>query len=957
MDSRSPICSFYLRNGCARGQQCRFYHPPNTIAHAPLTLAPSTFSTNANRLCVHFVRGDCRFGDRCRDRHVVPDSPAAELKSPILISPVSSKVTPTDKYIDDAAICLYFRQGSCRFGDQCRLLHTPEALKTASLLSISSTGLQPSNEQSWSASKAGKVSVFGPCKFFVQGRCTQGAACLFPHVAPVQPAPVEIKTNSTSGAARYAPSATAITEDAADENHSQDDLPSNSQIALTFSDPRNVHSTGSGEDSIISRQFLGCSVQFSSGASIDSVITAFESPRIIISNLPLTMTQAELIELTERHGDLKTANLTERVSAATATALVEYTSPDHASMAVKKLDGKKLGALKLSVRLDLRRGASGAAVLQSNKVKLTWFAPSRVAWAHFDSISAAKAVAQRINGQEYDGRKVSATFQTPSPFQRTSFAVELKGLPVHVTQTRLSRWCLTGSLKIGQLSYDEQASLEEIQSLLRRHGALDAFDVLPNLTASRTKITAFAQFGTAEAAADAVNALHRKSQAFLRYSTIYLDVVHAVKGVLPKAQYVVIKEDLERLCATLEGCKMRFYDRGDAGELLDSVGYRIYGANAKAIGRAKLQLDRLLDGEILISDVTTGGALWDEYFQSSDGRTFLDTCDEVGIFVKTDPRTRVVRLFGPSNARSQARARILVRLAIIKGQRHSIPLERGILPEVMNRMHALQEAAGSAELSLNVVARTLVVRGDDVHVERVRRAVASLSSSSGVLSDDACCPVCFCDVSDPSVLPCGHSYCRSCLQLLLLSSAGPDFSLSSLVCIQSVDRDSQQVACGNAIPTSVLRDLLSPPEETRLLTAAFLAHIHARPDEFHYCPTPDCEVVYRTGRAGAVLQCPVCVARICPACHCEFHEGMSCAEYHDNVSGGHEAYNKWRLENGIKPCPKCKADLQKNGGCNHIKCVRCGTHMCWVCMETFSDSGTGGGVYEHMRRAHGGIGA
>lgn len=50
---------------------------------------------------------------------------------------------------------------------------------------------------------------------------------------------------------------------------------------------------------------------------------------------------------------------------------------------------------------------------------------------------------------------------------------------------------------------------------------------------------------------------------------------------------------------------------------------------------------------------------------------------------------------------------------------------------------------------------------------------------------------------------------------------------------------------------------------------------------------------------------------------------------------------------------KCGTMIEKTFGCNHMTCLACGIHICWVCMKTFSD---GAPVYDHMRREHGGIG-
>lgn len=43
------------------------------------------------------------------------------------------------------------------------------------------------------------------------------------------------------------------------------------------------------------------------------------------------------------------------------------------------------------------------------------------------------------------------------------------------------------------------------------------------------------------------------------------------------------------------------------------------------------------------------------------------------------------------------------------------------------------------------------------------------------------------------------------------------------------------------------------------------------------------------------------------------------------------------LGDNVKPCPKCGFHIIKNGGCNHMKCVKCGCSFCWLCMEQIED--------------------
>jgi len=41
------------------------------------------------------------------------------------------------------------------------------------------------------------------------------------------------------------------------------------------------------------------------------------------------------------------------------------------------------------------------------------------------------------------------------------------------------------------------------------------------------------------------------------------------------------------------------------------------------------------------------------------------------------------------------------------------------------------------------------------------------------------------------------------------------------------------------------------------------------------------------------------------------------------------------LEVETKPCPKCQTPWEKDGGCNHIHCLKCRYHFCWVCGMEF----------------------
>jgi hypothetical protein len=703
---------------------------------------------------------------------------------------------------------------------------------------------------------------------------------------------------------------------------------------------------------------LGCRVAFGPGAAIERITTAFESPVITLSNIPTDASEETLLALLEAFGHLKSF-LRE---GGKSTARVEYVDLRQAVTAVEGLYEHQLGGSTLSAQYELGAVQTGTALLRSTKVKLSFFAPAVMVYAHYDTISKARQEAARLDAKVFNGAVIRASCQTPTYRQRTSFSVSIKGIPVAAEadlgiQRHIEAFTRASDITVGRATYTMSARTQAaIRGLLEAHGRLESFDIA---TSSKSKVVAWAQFASSDAALRAREQLHGKPQHFLGNSPVWVEQVHALRYALPNAQFSVLKDELDRYSATLEvSSKLRYYELDQNGAAAEPVVLRLYSADAQALAQAKGKLESLLQGDKLVDE--TGAVVWDDILAMAEGRVlFQEVQRTTHAYAECQARLRIVRLHGPSTARDAARNMILQWQDEVRKKRRVVTLERSVLRGLLSGgFRRMQSELGEDKLRLDVVRRTITIRGDDSDVFAVERIISDLGTTGAQLREPSVdlgdCPVCFCEVSQGGIsLPCGHAYDTDCLRHLAQAAISPDFK--PLMCVTETGSSNSRTACSTAIPLAQIRKLLDSNDEARLLDASIRAYVNARPDEFHYCPTPDCPVVYRPARIGTVLRCPSCLLRVCAHCHVEHHEGLSCAEHKDSLRPHTALFARWRAENGVRSCPKCKADIQKNGGCNHIHCSICKTHICWKCMATFDDADRGGGVYSHMQQAHGGI--
>ncbi|KAG8795209.1 hypothetical protein FRC12_017121 [Ceratobasidium sp. 428] len=719
------------------------------------------------------------------------------------------------------------------------------------------------------------------------------------------------------------------------------------------------------------------------GACVQQVFTGGDSPWIVISSLPRGTRRHDIQNLVASFGKMLYAKVYEPRSDTShlPTARVLFDGYESAESAVLALHGQLVKNKRIVVRLDT--GASGAshdggfvrgsnearsacpkrsphsslveynpaAVLRSCVVKVTWYAPSASVYITYQSHRFAMKCVKQLAGRSFGNRRVQ---MKPLYSERDDlvkvgrenggYVVRMDGLWVNLDLNSLGRFVRSKDLVV-QPNYSFEAGLVKLRQDLSDIGPLESFTLLPTRR-DDMKCHAIAQYTTPAAAAAAVKVFEGRRGEYLGYSPVWVSRDLTIKYSIPVKLTAALQGELNKLHSWSKDDPDLYVRQKDDIHKPGYVQISISGNGTKQIASAKAQIDRALAGEPLRD--LQGNKLWDAYFLSKQWVAFAEeVAEQTGICVRADQRISSLILLGPDYACQEASLLMRKELARLAGLRRVL----AIPPPVFSRLNGeglliLRTLVGKGNIQVDFLRQLLTFHGDDQVVRKIQKALDRMHSEASVgLGRHSSCLVCLCDPEASILLHCGHYYCQSCFSQYVASTA--ETRNLPIIC---VGRD-----CGAPIPLAMITLHATQSDQEALFYAAFQAHVAAHPEQYRYCPTPDCQYVYRVGQINTSIQCRLCLVHICTHCHVEHPELISCQDYLASHSEDEiqRSFNRWRAANDVKNCPNCDATMEKIAGCNHMMCTVCRTHMCWVCLSSFA---TGDAVYSHMRAQHGGIG-
>ncbi|KAG9784263.1 hypothetical protein HRR83_001063 [Exophiala dermatitidis] len=194
------------------------------------------------------------------------------------------------------------------------------------------------------------------------------------------------------------------------------------------------------------------------------------------------------------------------------------------------------------------------------------------------------------------------------------------------------------------------------------------------------------------------------------------------------------------------------------------------------------------------------------------------------------------------------------------------------------------------------------------------------------------CAACLEETLNLILLPCGHQYCRPCLNDLIREGLANRGSFPPRCCTSPL---------AGAINIASIQKHLDPHLVTRYFS---VVEEFSVPDPV-YCANPVCSRFFQHGDLRDLLdnkfvQCTDCGAITCVECKQSLQrhvgeDGRTCRENEDLMDAEDRQLanaNRWRQ------CPNCKNLVEKTEGCNHVVCD-CGTEFCYGCGGAISTVG------------------
>lgn len=764
-----------------------------------------------------------------------------------------------------------------------------------------------------------------PCRFFQRGYCQRGETCLFSHVENIID---ETPTNSTP---TEPPTASAP-----------------EKVTLALSDAL---------------------VHFEAGASITKVTLASDLSTVHISELPQDSTSEDSILALLRSHDLDTSKVIQvRVISGGEVlpqAFIKAEDPEFAKSVGTKLGpqiashgGNGAGTHPIAIPINTPVVSDSSALrVDCKKVYCSWHKSFKTAWLNFGNGEIATRVSKKFKDKTYTIMGQSPVCGEPSRglgrHNLTAWTICLTEVPSEATEATITNSIRyqgdrPRNIELGKPSYSAEVDTcsSMVQSLFTGVGPLEWWEFTPD--ASGKRLRAQGRFQNEEDAREAAQTLNNSALPFNPPAKLTVQLVHSAKFKVSTLIYEAVQHQIKANIRKWKESHLRFvaYENSTPPKWYRVL--KIEGEVAADVAEAKNTIAGIIAGQVAKDGPSV---LW---HPSLRGNGFLhgklrQLQQQTGVLIIRNKTKSQLRMYGAPKRCEELQATIAEILKDQKSATLNIDLdEKSFSWACHGGFKRIADELGPNKVSFDIISqpKRIVVTGTAMDYDTAvalmnSREVLRIKEPDSIGQD---CSVCWTEAENPIRTKCNHVYCLDCFENLCISAT----TNGSEVQIRCAGDSG---ICNAVLGLPELQEHLSSTAFDELLEQSFVSYTRLHPDSLRYCPSADCDSVYRVSTVAKMHNCPRCLSLVCTKCHAQ-HGLMSCADYQDVSTGGYAAFEKLKREIGIKDCPKCKTPLEKTEGCNHMAC-RCGAHICWVCLGTFKASSD---CYGHMKKEHGGIG-
>uniref|UniRef100_A0A1B6EFT1 RBR-type E3 ubiquitin transferase n=1 Tax=Clastoptera arizonana TaxID=38151 RepID=A0A1B6EFT1_9HEMI len=237
-------------------------------------------------------------------------------------------------------------------------------------------------------------------------------------------------------------------------------------------------------------------------------------------------------------------------------------------------------------------------------------------------------------------------------------------------------------------------------------------------------------------------------------------------------------------------------------------------------------------------------------------------------------------------------------------------------------------------------------------------------------TEEIICDICLLGVSVwdvPALMSCCHRFCSACWERYLT--------------VKIQEGDAHHILCPAShchilVPPEFIEKLVSPEVARRYLQFDIKAFVETNRC-IKWCPMAGCgravrlpEIEQQNHKSSSQVRTSHAVDCgnghfFCWECLGEAHAPSGCQQWQQwqskiaqvkpeqlqaTCTETEDAANCLWLVTNCKPCPNCKSPIQKNEGCNHMKCSKCKFDFCWVCLESWKKHSSATGGYFRCNR-------